>query len=45
MKDISNISNQGDVPKATFTVDADLLAANEAIAREFCNLHGLWASQ
>ena len=35
----------GDVPKATFTVDADLLAANEAIAREFCNLHGLWASQ
>ena len=27
------------------TVDADLLAANEAIAREFCNLHGLWASQ
>ena len=35
----------GDVPKATFTVDADLLAANEAIARDFCNLHGLWASQ
>jgi len=35
----------GDVPKATFTVDADLLAANEAIAREFCNLHGLWATQ
>ncbi|WP_299526010.1 desulfoferrodoxin family protein [uncultured Methanobrevibacter sp.] len=35
----------GDIPKATFTVDADLLEANEPIAKEFCNLHGLWASQ
>ena len=35
----------GDVPEATFTVDMDLLSANKPIAREFCNLHGLWASQ
>ncbi len=27
----------GDVPEATFDVDAD-----NVIAREYCNLHGLW---
>ena len=35
----------GEVPEVTFTVDADLLATNKPIAREFCNLHGLWATQ
>lgn len=35
----------GDIPKVTFNVDVDLLATNEPIAKEFCNLHGLWASQ
>ncbi len=35
----------GDVPEATFTVDEDLLAENEPIAIEYCNLHGLWANQ
>jgi len=31
--------NPGDAPEAFFRVDA-----NEMTAREFCNLHGLWAS-
>jgi len=29
--------NPGDVPEATFNVQADQIAA-----REYCNLHGLW---
>ncbi|MBF0449204.1 MAG: desulfoferrodoxin [Candidatus Magnetomorum sp.] len=29
--------NPGDTPEATFPVEADTI-----IAREFCNLHGLW---
>ena len=29
--------NPGDAPEATFQVDAD-----QATAREYCNLHGLW---
>lgn len=29
--------NPGDTPEATFQVDAD-----QAAAREYCNLHGLW---
>jgi len=27
----------GDVPEATFAIDAD-----QVIVREYCNLHGLW---
>lgn len=29
--------NPGQAPEATFTVDAE-----EVVAREYCNLHGLW---
>jgi superoxide reductase len=29
--------NPGETPEATFAVEAD-----EVVAREFCNLHGLW---
>lgn len=29
--------NPGDVPEATFEIDSE-----EVVAREFCNLHGLW---
>ena len=31
--------NPGDVPEAIF-----MIAASEIIAREYCNLHGLWKS-
>lgn len=34
----------GDAPKATFTVDADALAENDVVAKELCNLHGLWSN-
>jgi superoxide reductase len=29
--------NPGEAPEATFAIEAD-----EVVAREFCNLHGLW---
>lgn len=32
----------GDVPEATFIVDEKDIADNDVVAREFCNLHGLW---
>jgi len=31
--------NPGDAPEATFNIDAD-----QVMAREYCNLHGLWSA-
>ncbi len=32
--------NPGDAPEAVFLIDAD-----KVVAREFCNLHGLWKAE
>lgn len=32
----------GEIPEATFVVDEDLLANNDVIVKEYCNVHGLW---
>lgn len=32
----------GDISEATFTVGKELIDNNNVVAREFCNLHGLW---
>ncbi len=34
--------NPGEVPEATFIVDEEIIADNEIIVREYCNIHGLW---
>ena len=35
----------GDVPEASFLVGADKISANGVVAQQYCNLHGLWASE
>lgn len=37
--------NPGDVPEASFLVGADKIAANDVVAIQYCNLHGLWSSE
>ncbi len=37
--------NPGEVPEASFTVGADKINANDVIAQQYCNLHGLWSSE
>ncbi|MDO5849095.1 MAG: desulfoferrodoxin [Methanobrevibacter sp.] len=32
----------GELPEATFIVDEKVLAENDIVVREYCNLHGLW---
>ncbi len=35
----------GEVPEASFLVGADKIAANDVVAIQYCNLHGLWSSE
>ncbi len=32
----------GELPEATFIVDEKVLADNDIVVREYCNVHGLW---